>query len=121
MDDSIIALELTCDALESAGFSVLAAHDPDELARHLAAGQQIDLLILDVQMPDVLGDTLAKGLRSEQRGSVPILLCSGHDEARLAERARSAAVEGYISKQAGPDAMVARVRHILHEFDTTRA
>lgn len=120
MDDSSIALELTCCALEAAGFAVLAAHDPGELADHLAAGTPIDLVLLDVQMPDVLGDALAQGLRSQRGGSIPIVLCSGHDEAGLAERARDAAVDGYISKQAGPDAMVARVRHILRESDATR-
>ncbi|HEU4733780.1 MAG TPA: response regulator [Kofleriaceae bacterium] len=121
LDDSLIALEFTCDALEAAGFSVLAASHPDELAQHFAGGTPIDLVILDVQMPDVLGDTLAKGLRSQRGGGVPILLCSGHDEAKLAERARDAAVDGYISKQAGLDAMIARVRHILHASDADAA
>lgn len=113
MDDSALALELTREALEAADFSVLVAQDPSELAGHLSAGQPIDLIIMDVQMPDVLGDALAKGLRAERGVRVPILLYSGHDEAALAERARGAAIDGFISKQAGIDAMVARVRRIL--------
>jgi DNA-binding response OmpR family regulator len=113
MDDSILALELTREALEAADFCVLIAQDSAELAEHLAAGSPIDLIILDVQMPGVLGDELANGLRSERGVRVPILLCSGHDDAALAERARNVAIDGYISKQAGIDAMVARVRRIL--------
>lgn len=113
MDDSALALEFTRDALEAADFHVLAASNPTELAEHLASGIVIDLMILDVQMPGVLGDVLAKGLRAERGIRVPILLCSGHDETALAERARSPDIDGYISKQAGVDAMVARVLHIL--------
>ena len=113
MDDSMLALEFTREALEAAGFAVLVASEPAELAEHLAAGVTIDLIILDVQMPGVLGDALATGLRSERGVRVPILLCSGHDEAALAERARNAAIDGYISKQAGIDAMVAQVRRML--------
>jgi len=115
MDDSILALELSRDALEAADFSVLVAHDASELAHHLAAGETIDLIILDMQMPEVLGDSLAVGLKTERGVRVPILLCSGHDEATLARRARSAAVDGYVSKQAGIEAMVARVRDFLHD------
>lgn len=113
MDDSVLALEFTRDALEAADFAVLVASDAAELVAHLATGVTIDLIILDVQMPGVLGDTLAQGLRAERGVRVPILLCSGHDEAALAERARIAHIDGYISKQAGIDAMVAQVRRIL--------
>ncbi|HEU0031987.1 MAG TPA: response regulator [Kofleriaceae bacterium] len=123
MDDSILALELSRDALEEADFRVLVATDANELARHLdataAAGETIDLIILDMQMPEVLGDKLAAGLKTDRGVRVPILLCSGHDEATLAQRARSAAIDGYISKQAGLDAMVARVRSLLQSSDTS--
>lgn len=113
MDDSALALELARDALESAGFSVLAASDGDELAEHLSKGPPIDLIVLDVQMPGVSGDAIATGLRSERGLQVPILLCSGHADATLAERARATGAAGYISKQAGIDALVAEVRRIL--------
>lgn len=113
VDDSELALELSREALEAEDYAVLVARDPGELTQQLAAGRVIDLVILDVQMPGALGDTLVHGLKSKIGARVPILLCSGHDEAALAERARIAAIDGYISKQAGIDAMVATVRRVL--------
>lgn len=113
MDDSALALELTRDALEAAGFVVLAASNREELTEHLLQGPPIDLIVLDVQMPGVSGDAIARGLRSERGIRVPILLCSGHADAALAERARATEAAGYISKQAGIDALVAEVQRIL--------
>jgi DNA-binding response OmpR family regulator len=65
-------------------------------------------------MPEMFGEDVAQVLRDVREFRVPILLYSSVEESSLAERARDAGVE-HLPKQAGPRALVERVRTILHE------
>jgi DNA-binding response OmpR family regulator len=113
MDDSLLALELSRDALEAADFAVLVARDRSELRAHLAADRSIDLIILDLQMPDAPEEDVATGLRAESGVRAPILLCSGRDEAALARCVGGGGANGFVSKLAGVEALVAQVQRML--------
>ena len=73
----------------------------------------VDLVLMDVDMPDAEGDQLALALRQIRRLEAPILLYSGLDEKELETRARAAEVEGYLRKSADPEAILDRVRDVL--------
>jgi DNA-binding NarL/FixJ family response regulator len=68
---------------------------------------------MDVQMPEAFGDDVAMVLRAAREIDAPIYLLSTLDEAELKRRATEAEIEGYISKQIGVEAIIARVRQIL--------
>ena len=112
VDDSPMALELGKLALESAGHQVLTACDLAELEHH-AAHAEVDLILMDVQMPELYGDDVAMVLRGVRGVSTPIYLLSSLSADELAERAHSAEVDGFITKSGGPSALVARVNEIL--------
>jgi two-component system response regulator FimZ (fimbrial Z protein) len=110
VDDSAIVQLAVTAALAEAGFATTCAATFDELMTRGTSG--CDLLLMDVHMPELFGDDVAMVLR--ERGiTMPIYLYSGlaHDE--LAERAKSAGVDGYIHKGDGLEHLVARVREIL--------
>jgi DNA-binding response OmpR family regulator len=112
MDDSPMVLDASSDALGQAGFSVSCVTDLESFERAIAA-EAPDLVLMDVQMPEAFGDDIAmvmKAIRGFQR---PIYLFSTLDDADLAARVQEAELDGWISKRAGIDAMVARVRQIL--------
>jgi DNA-binding response OmpR family regulator len=112
-DDSEVVLDVTGRYLRGAGFRVVTALTLAEFER--ARPAEADLILVDVQMPELFGDDIGMVLRRVRRVKAPIFLFSTLPEAELAARAEEAGLDGYISKDAGLDAMLARVRAILGE------
>src|SRR5262249_6097128 len=112
VDDSPLTLAVTRHALEGAGYTVLCARDLGEMEKHRAA-EALDLILLDVQMPEAFGDDVAMVLRGAKGIKVPIYLLSTLDDEELAIRAREAEIDGYIPKRLGIEGLVKRVRAIL--------
>jgi DNA-binding response OmpR family regulator len=96
--------------LERAGFAVLSTGSGAE-AMSVAASAEPDLVILDLGLPDVPGETLARALRAA--ASVPILILT----AKAAEEDRISGLElgadDYVTKPFSPRELVLRVQAIL--------
>jgi DNA-binding response OmpR family regulator len=113
VDDSQAALDTAQLVLEGAGFEVVAARSLAELVTALE--RPVDLVLMDVEMPEADGDQLAITMREIRQVQAPIFLFSALDEETLAARAGEAGVDGYVCKLAGADAMVTRVRAAVGE------
>jgi DNA-binding response OmpR family regulator len=111
-DDSPFVLELTQVALERAGYSVAVALNLDAFERARAA-EEPDLILVDVQMPEAFGDDVASTLRGARGVRAPILLVSNLEDRELERRAIEAEVDGWISKKAGLQELVRRVKELL--------
>jgi DNA-binding response OmpR family regulator len=102
--------ELVRSYLERAGFTVLSTGSGAE-AIAWAASAAPDLVVLDLGLPDVSGETVARELRVT--GPVPILILT----ARAAEEDRIAGLElgadDYLTKPFSPRELVLRVQAIL--------
>ena len=96
--------------LERAGFTVLSTGSGAE-AITMATGTAPDLVILDLGLPDVPGEAVARELRSAS--AVPILMLT----ARAAEEDRIRGLElgadDYVTKPFSPRELVLRVQAIL--------
>ena len=111
VDDSALIRATAAQALGSAGFEVTVRAGFDELLEHGIDG--FDLILMDVQMPELYGDDVAFTLRGERGITTPIYLFSSLEDGELARLADDAGIDGYISKSAGLEALIARVRQIL--------
>lgn len=111
MDDSTLFLEVTSAGLRGAGFDVLCASDLETFSK--AREIKVDLVLMDVQMPEAFGDDIAMILRYAHELHMPIYLLSSLPDPELAARAKEAGIDGYISKTVGVDAIVQRVQAIL--------
>ncbi len=109
MDDSVLFLELTREALTKAGYEVAIARDLDELERGPAT---MDLVLMDVQMPEAFGDDLGMVLRHVRGLQAQIFLLSSLDPEDLERRVADAGLDGFISKHIGIEGVVARVGEI---------
>jgi len=102
--------ELVRSYLERAGFTVLSAGSGAE-AITLATSAAPDLVILDLGLPDVSGETVAREIRAA--GITPILMLT----AKAAEEDRIAGLElgadDYVTKPFSPRELVLRVQAIL--------
>jgi DNA-binding response OmpR family regulator len=102
--------ELVRSYLERAGLAVLSTSSGAE-ALTLASEAAPDLVVLDLGLPDVPGETVARELRAA--GSVPILMLT----AKAGEEDRIAGLElgadDYVTKPFSPRELVLRVQAIL--------
>lgn len=114
LDDSEVVLDIARKYLQDAGYFVSTALSLEEFDRHKAT-REPDLILLDVQMPELEGDDLGRTLRSERGVTVPILLFSTLDDDELRERAAAAGLNGFVSKNAGLEALVAEVQLLLSD------
>ena len=111
VDDSALIRVSAAQALESAGFTVTVRAAFDELLEHGIDG--FDLILMDVQMPELYGDDVAFTLRGERGVTTPIYLFSSLEDAELARLVADAGVDGYIAKSGGLAHLVERVQQIL--------
>jgi two-component system, NtrC family, sensor kinase len=111
VDDSVIIRVSIAAALTRAGFDVTVRAAFDELLEHGLDG--FDLILMDVHMPELYGDDVAFTLRGQRGVTTPIYLFSSIEDKELAKLAADAGIDGYISKSAGLDELVTRVRQIL--------
>jgi DNA-binding response OmpR family regulator len=107
--------ELVRSYLERAGLTVLSTGSGAE-AIMLAAAAYPDLVVLDLRLPDVPGETVARELRAT--GAVPILMLT----AKCDEEDRIAGLElgadDYVTKPFSPRELVLRVQAILRRSAT---
>ncbi|MBS0171250.1 MAG: response regulator transcription factor [Nitrospira sp.] len=72
-----------------------------------------DLVILDLNLPDMPGLEVLRILKSMQPG-LPVLVVSIYSEEHYASRAVRAGALGYLTKETGPEELRAAVSRILH-------
>ena len=118
IDDSDLTLRITRQVLEDEGFEVDVAANVAELDAHTKRAAP-DLFLVDVKMPETLGDELVGRIRRCAPGPVPIMLLSGLSDEELERRAAGSGATGFISKLAGAEAMVAMVKHLISSDTTT--
>jgi hypothetical protein len=80
VDDDQVILETMPALLESLGHGVETASRGEEALSRLAAGLQVDLVVLDHNMPGLTGTETLVRLR-EQRPELPVILASGFVDA----------------------------------------
>ncbi len=111
VDDDPIVLEQARSVLESAGYRVLTRNRAIGCVA-LTLQDKPDLLLLDVSMPGVEGDTLVKLLTvaspSPERKTT-VLLYSSMKEPELKARVAACGADGYICKTSNPKALVRQV------------
>lgn len=85
VEDEILVRMFATDVLEDAGFLVEQAATAGEALSKLQLTPRLSAAVIDLGLPDRLGDELAAEMRAV-RGSLPILIASGRSEIELKER-----------------------------------
>jgi DNA-binding response OmpR family regulator len=95
------------------GFDVHSAGDGEEGLRAIAAGG-VDLVILDLLMPDIHGlEVLAKIRSDPDRGSTPVIILTAKGQDTDREAALTGGADDFMTKPFSPKKLVARIREIL--------
>lgn len=102
---------LVREALAEAGCEVAIAPD-GVAARRLAASDDYDLALIDLDMPRLGGLELAR-IMSRRGASVPLVALSGHDAPEVRSEAEAAGMCRFISKSSGMNELVGIVLETL--------
>jgi CheY-like chemotaxis protein len=98
IDDDDIAREVLCEALSSVGHIVHELPSAIGASRAIAE-HDIQAVVLDVMMPSINGDKLARLLRQATTGrSLTIILVSSQPAAELNALAQAAMADAVVSK-----------------------
>lgn len=84
----------------------------DEALSLIGALKPVDLVIVDISLPDRSGLELIRDLRSSDPG-LRTLVVSSHDEKVYAERVLRAGGRGYLMKDRAPEQLIAAVGQVL--------
>lgn len=98
VDDALMVRELQRSILERGGYGVRTASDGAE-ALALLAEKPVDLVVTDVEMPNLDGLMLIRGIRAHPRlSNIPVLIVSSHASEEDHQRGLDAGADGYIVK-----------------------
>lgn len=113
VDDSASMREMVSFTLKSAGFDVTEAEDGvDALSK--ANGSSFNLVLADVNMPNMDGITLIKELRSlPSYKFTPMLMLTTEAGADKKAEGKAAGATGWIVKPFNPDQLVATINKVL--------
>jgi len=79
VDDEDMVRSTAGMLLESLGCVVETAENGDAGLLKISAGLQVDMILLDINMPGISGDQFMQELQAREI-EVPIILCSGYTE-----------------------------------------
>jgi DNA-binding response OmpR family regulator len=102
--------DLVRSYLERAGFTVLSTGSGAE-ALTLAASGSPDLVVLDLGLPDIPGESVARELRAA--GPVPVLMLTAKSSEEDRIRGLELGADDYVTKPFSPRELVLRVQAIL--------
>src|SRR5262245_17989446 len=101
------------DLLTNADFEVIEAED-GETGLAAAAAHRPDLILIDIQLPDIDGYEAARRLKADTLlHAIPIIAVTSYALAGEAETARAAGCDAYIPKPYSPRQLLAKVREYL--------
>jgi len=112
VDDSKTMRDMVSFTLKGAGYDVLVADDGVNALSALV-GEDVDLIITDVNMPNMNGIELVQKLRSDPRfRATPILILTTESDDSLKQQGRAAGATGWIVKPFVPEKLLKVVNKV---------
>lgn len=112
VDDEQDIRTLVCEILEDEGHAVTTAEN-GEAARAAFAREAMDLVLLDIWMPDVDGITLLKEWSESGRLSCPVVMITGHGTLETAVEATRLGAHDFVQKPLSLAKLLATVKSAL--------
>lgn len=107
VDDSKTMREMVAFTLRNAGFEVRQAQDGQDALRVLEQDGKIDLIITDLNMPNMDGLALITHLRAGGAyKNTPILMLTTETDLQKKEKGKAAGATGWLSKPFNPEKLV---------------
>ena len=113
VEDNPRNLKLARDVLEFAGFTVAVAGSGEDGVA-LAASALPDLILMDIQLPEVSGLEVTKWLKDDpDLKAIPVVAITAFAMKGDEERIREGGCEAYLSKPISVGKFIETIRHFL--------
>jgi two-component system, OmpR family, torCAD operon response regulator TorR len=111
VEDDLTLREVIAAYLGEAGFQVLLAENAKEFYTILAKGH-IDLVLLDLELPDEDGLVLARQLKS--KSDVPFIIVTGRGDREDRITGLELGADDYVTKPFDPRELILRINNVLN-------
>jgi two-component system alkaline phosphatase synthesis response regulator PhoP len=112
VDDEQSIRELITFNLEKAGYQVLCAGDGLEALKLMQ--DKVDLVVLDLMLPEVDGLEVCRRLKGEQQtAGIPVIMLTAKDEEIDKILGLELGADDYLTKPFSPRELVARIKAVL--------
>ncbi|HEY4862920.1 MAG TPA: chemotaxis protein CheW [Xanthobacteraceae bacterium] len=99
VDDSAFFRDMLTPVMKAAGYDVTTAADGREALALVEKGDSFDVIVSDIEMPEIGGFELAEALRADPRmGHVPIIALTSHTSPAMLERGIRAGFRAFVAK-----------------------
>jgi len=116
VDDDPLILEAVRCSLERQEFNVTTARGGTEALR-LMEHQVPDVLLMDLEMPDMNGAEVLKEVRRNW-GAVPVIVHTGYPDSELMKRALESSPFTVLAKPSAENQLAETVRMVMRQSDT---
>jgi len=114
VDDSRTMRQMVAFTLTNAGFTVIEAEDGKDAVRKVEAGTKLDIVVTDLNMPEMDGITLIKELRRLTAYKfTPILMLTTESALEKKKEGKEAGATGWIVKPFNPDVLLKTIAKVL--------
>lgn len=114
VEDEVYTREELCNMLEKAGYSALEVTVFENATEQLTALAP-DLVILDLNLPEISGFQICRDLK--QKTSIPVLVLTSRDQMSDELQALRLGADEYLTKPCRKERLLARIANILKRFE----
>ena len=114
VEDEVYMREELCNMLQKDGYLVEAITEFEDAARLLAALRP-DLVILDLNLPEISGFQICQELKN--KNAIPVLVLTSRDQVKDELQAFQLGADEYLTKPCRKDRLLARVSNILKRYE----
>ena len=114
VDDSPTMRQMVALTLINAGFTVVEAEHGKDAVNKVAGGSKMDIVVTDLNMPEMDGITLIKELRKMSAFKfTPILMLTTESAEDKKQAGKAAGATGWIVKPFNPELMLKVIAKVL--------
>lgn len=113
-EDEVYMREELCNMLQKDGYLAEAITEFEDAARLLAALRP-DLVILDLNLPEISGFQICQELKNKT--AIPVLVLTSSDQVKDELQAFHLGADEYLTKPCRKDRLLARVSNILKRYE----
>lgn len=114
VDDSTSMRQMIAFTLKKEGYNVLEAVDGKDALKKMDGDVNIDMMLTDLNMPNMDGITLIKEVRQLKKHKfIPIIMLTTESQDNKKKEGKSAGATGWIVKPFKPEQLVGVVQKVL--------
>ena len=115
VDDNNLNIKVAKKALKDFDLDLDSCNSGQECLNKIAAGEQYDLILMDIMMPNMTGETTLNHLKENANFATPVIALTADAVAGAQERYLSSGFVDYIAKPFSKDQIKDKLSIIFHQ------